>query len=83
MEAMSTVIDLRSIIIDAMSGSQRFLRGAAVSGGSGGGDTLSIPSEVMVDNNGETSTTTVVAGPQSDLPILPSYNEVVWVIRVK
>jgi len=24
-----------------------------------------------------------VAGPQSDLPILPSYYEVVWIIRVK
>jgi hypothetical protein len=76
-------MERRSIIIDAMSGPQRFLRGAAMSGGTGGGDTLSIPSGVPVDNNGEATTTTVVAGPQSDLPILPSYYEVVWVIRVK
>jgi len=32
---------------------------------------------------GDASPTTVVAGPQSDLPILPSYYEVVWVVRVR
>ena len=69
--------------LNGAGGPQRFLRGAATSGGTGGGDTLVIPSEVPVDNNGDDSTTTVVSGPQSDLPILPSYYEVVWVVRVK
>jgi len=69
--------------LNGASSPQRFLRGAAASGGTGGGDTLVIPSEVPVDNNGGASTTTVVSGPQSDLPILPSYYEVVWVMRVR
>ena len=69
--------------LNGAGGPQRFLRGAAASGGTGGGDTLIIPSEVPVDNNIDASTTTVVSGPQSDLPILPSYYEVVWVMRVK
>lgn len=69
--------------LNGAGGPQRFLRGASVSGGTGGGDTLDIPSEVTVDNDGAASTTTVVSGPQSDLPIVPSYYEVVWVIRVK
>jgi hypothetical protein len=64
-------------------GSQRFLRGAASSGGTGGSDLMNIPSEVPVDNNMDASTTTVVSGPQSDLPALPSYFEVVWMVRVK
>lgn len=67
----------------ALGGAQRFLRGAAASGGTGGSDSLSIGSEVPVDNNGDASTTTVVAGPQTDLPIVPSYYEVVWVMRVR
>jgi len=69
--------------LNGAGGSQRFLRGAAASGGTGGGDMLSIPSEVPVDNNMDASTTTAIAGPQSDLPILPSYYEVVWIMRVK
>jgi hypothetical protein len=69
--------------LNGAGGPQRFLRGAAMSGGTGGGDSLNIPSEVPVDNNMDASTTTVVSGPQSDLPILPSYYEVVWVVRVK
>ena len=69
--------------INGAAGPQRFLRGASTSGGTGGADMLSIPSEVPVDNNGEASTTTVVSGPQADLPMLPSYYEVVWVMRVK
>jgi hypothetical protein len=69
--------------LNGAGGPQRFLRGAATSGGTGGGDMLTISSEVPVDNNMDASTTTVVAGPQSDLPILPSYYEVVWVMRVK
>jgi len=69
--------------LNGAGGPQRFLRGARVSGGTGGGDLLNIPSEVPVDNNCDASTTTVVSSPQSDLPILPSYYEVVWVIRIK
>src|SRR5881394_3776492 len=39
--------------LNGTGGPQRFLRGASVSGGTGGGDTLIIPSEVPVDNNGD------------------------------
>jgi len=66
-----------------LNGENRFLRGAGSSGGTGGADLLTIASEVPVDNNGDGSTTTCIAGPQPDLPTLPSYYEVVWVMRVK
>jgi len=69
--------------LNGAGGPQRFLRGAPNSGGTGGSDSLTIPSEVPVDNNGDSSTTTVVSGPQSDLPITPSYFEVVRLIRIK
>src|SRR4051794_39453480 len=45
--------------LNGAGGPQRFLRGAVASGGTGGGDTLSIPSEVTVDNNMDGSTTSV------------------------
>ena len=67
----------------ALGGAPRFLRGAAASGGTGGSDALNIGSEIPVDNNMDGSTTTCVGGPQSDLPIVPSYFEVVWIVRVK
>jgi len=66
-----------------LNGENRFLRGAGSSGGTGGADLLTIASEVPVDNNGDGSTTTCVAGPQPDLPTLPSYYEVVYVMRIK
>src|ERR1041384_332729 len=66
-----------------LNGANRFLRGAGSSGGTGGADTLTIGSEVPVDNNIDGSSTTCIAGPQPDLPTIPSYYEVVWVMRVK
>jgi len=66
-----------------LNGANRFLRGAGSSGGTGGADSLTIASEVPVDNNTDGSTTTCIAGPQPDLPTLPSYYEVVWVMKVK
>jgi hypothetical protein len=69
--------------LNGVSGPQRFLRGASASGGTGGADTMNLAGEVTVDNNQDASTTTVASAPQPDLPILPSYFEVVWVMRVK
>jgi len=66
-----------------LNGANRFLRGAGSSGGTGGADTLTIASEVPVDNNIDGSSTTCISGPQPDLPTLPSYYEVVWVMRIK
>jgi hypothetical protein len=66
-----------------VNGQQRFLRGASASGGTGGAVTMNLGGEVRVDNNQDACTTTVASAPQPDLPILPSYYEVVWVMRVK
>jgi hypothetical protein len=69
--------------IDDLNGAQRFLRGASASGGTGGADTWNLAGEVSVDNNLDASSTTVASAPQPDLPLLPSYYEVVWVVKVK
>src|ERR1043166_6345526 len=69
--------------IDDLNGAQRYLRGASASGGTGGADTWNLAGEVSVDNNLDASSTTVASAPQPDLPLLPSYYEVVWVMRVK
>jgi hypothetical protein len=74
---------LNLLNIPNLNGEQRFLRGASASGGTGGADTWNLAGEVAVDNNLDASTTTVASAPQPDLPLLPSYYEVVWVMRVK
>ena len=66
-----------------LNGAQRFLRGAGASGGTGGSDTMNLGGETDVDNNHDASTTSAASAPQPDLSILPSYYEVVWVVRVK
>ena len=67
----------------ALGGPQRFLRGASASGGTGGADSWNLGGEIAVDNNLDANTTSVASAPQPDLPMLPSYYEVVWVMRVK
>jgi hypothetical protein len=69
--------------LNGATGPQRFLRGASVSGGMGGADTMNLGGEVAVDNNLDGSSATVASAPQPDLPLLPSYYEAVWVMRVK
>ena len=69
--------------LNGATGPQRFLRGASASGGTGGSDTMNLGGEVPADNNQDASTTSVASAPQPDLPILPSYYEVVYVMRVK
>ena len=66
-----------------LNGQQRFLRGASASGGTGGSDTLNLGGEITVDSNLDANTTSAASAPQPDLPILPSYYEVVWVMRIK
>ena len=67
----------------ALGGPPRFLRGALASGGMGGADSFNLGGEIAVDNNLDANTTSVASAPQADLPMLPSYYEVVWVMRVK
>jgi hypothetical protein len=82
-------------VIDDLNGAggpQRFLRGAAASGGTGGADThahdidLQIMSANTADGGDHTSvipTVYTTTGPNPASSALPSYYEVVWVIRVK
>src|SRR4051812_30104961 len=65
------------------AGIQRFLRGATASGGTGGSDTMNLGGEISVDANLDANVTSAASAPQPDLPIVPSYYEVVWVMRVK
>ncbi len=65
------------------AGIQRFLRGAMASGGTGGSDAMNLGGEIGVDNNLDANITSAASAPQPDLPILPSYYEVVWVMRVR
>ena len=68
-----------------LNGEQRFLRGAGVSGGTGGSDnhTHGISTQAV---NGVTLGGDSYSAPTSNTdpaPTLPSYYEVVWVMKVK
>jgi hypothetical protein len=69
--------------LNGAGGTQRFLRGATASGGTGGSDTMNLGGEIPVDCNLDASVTSAASAPQPDLSIVPSYYEVVWVMKVK
>lgn len=77
--------------LNGSSGTQKFLRGATASGGTGGADTINIAHSHAVTNtykrypetfydSGGLSTNSQLSSAQS---ILPTYYEVVWIMRVK
>src|SRR3954470_6066934 len=49
-----------------LNGEQRFLRGASVSGGTGGADTFNLGGEISVDANLDATTTSAASAPQAD-----------------
>ena len=78
--------------LNGATGPKRFLRGAATSGGTGGADThthdidLQIMSANTADGGDHTSVIPTVYTTTAPSPAgteLPSYYEVVWVMRVK
>ena len=78
--------------LNGAGGTQRFLRGTAASGGTGGADShghdidLQNLSANTADGGDHTSVTPTVyttTGPNPASSALPSYYEVVWVLRVR
>lgn len=72
----------------ASGGAQRFLRGSETSGGTGGSDAHSHDvtlgyDGIQVENGGSGFAGTGNPVPTSDAGTLPSFYEIVWVVRVK
>ena len=63
-----------------LNATPRFLRGAGASGGTGGADSTGV-NTVQANQNG--IGTTVDCATNDPIATLPSYYEVVWVMRVK
>lgn len=71
--------------LNGNSGIQRFLRGSTTSGSTGGSEshTHSLPGTYAQGSNSGTSVLQANAGNTGSTSTLPSYYEVVWIMRIK
>jgi hypothetical protein len=81
---------LNGQVIPNLNGQNRFLRGNATSGGTGGADShnhgLAPLSSISADTNGDGTTANAITNENSATEMtstLPPYYNVVWIIRVK
>lgn len=72
--------------LNGSSGTERFLRGQTTSGGEGGSETHTHPfvaTQSLSDSNANVSTVPRDNANTNTASTLPSYHEVVWIMRIK